>query len=267
KSNYSGMPQSVLEEVVVLPFNDLGRTREILERNKGNLAAVLIDLMPSRPGLIPLSDAYVKLLNEYCVANNTLLISDEVLNFRLHYNGAAHRFGLKPDITTLGKIIGGGFPIGAVGGRDEIMAVFDNTEGALVPQGGTFSANPVSMVAGQVSMMHMDEGEYDRLEKLGDYAREKINETAALNRVPFSVTGLASLLRIHPKGKSPGTYVEFAQSADQKQAMATLYDELVARGILISNTGLLALSTPMTATDIDHLVEQLDKIFSNWKTD
>lgn len=264
RSNYVGTPSSVPKEVVVLPFNDLETTKQILDRERGELAALLIDPMPSRPGLIPLTQSYVELLNAFCAANGSLLICDEVLNFRLHFSGAAQRFGLRPDLTTFGKIIGGGFPIGAIGGRSDVMAVFDNTDKTVVPQGGTFSANPVSMVAGQASMLHWDRSAHDRLEELGDYARGKIRELAASKSVPFSVSGIASLLRIHPKVDAPQTYAEFQQSPEQKRAMGRLYDALVIRGVLISNTGLLALSTPMGFGEIDDLVEKLDEISSNW---
>src|SRR5207245_2616144 len=144
---YRGMPASVLDDVVVLRFNDPAGARQLLSRHAAEIAAVLIDPMPSRAGLVAPEPAFVSALQETARAHGILVISDEVLNFRQGYHGASVRYGLQPDLLALGKIIGGGFPIGAVGGRDEIMSVFDGSRGRpLLPQGGTFSANPISMV-------------------------------------------------------------------------------------------------------------------------
>ncbi len=257
-ANYAGMPPSVLDEVVVLPFNDLERTRSILAEHGRSLAAILVDAMPSRPGLIPLKREYVEFLNEVARANDTLIISDEVLNFRLDYHGAAERFGLRADLTTLGKIIGGGLPVGAIGGRKDVMQVFDASRGSLVTQGGTFSANPVSMVAGRASLGALDRPAFERLEALGDYARESIEALSRKLGCTLSATGLGSLVRLHPKAFAPTTYAQFFQSPAQKQTMRDLHFALLERGILISNTGLIALSTPMNETHIDALTAQLE---------
>ncbi|MDA4847829.1 aspartate aminotransferase family protein [Hoeflea poritis] len=258
RANYIGMPPSVTSEVVVLPFNDLERTRSILSEQECSLAAIVVDTMPSRPGLIPLKSEYVELLNEYAQKNDTLIISDEVLNFRLGYHGAAQRFGLRADLTTLGKVIGGGMPIGAIGGREEIVWVFDSSRGSVVPQGGTFAANPVSMVAGHASLIALDRPAFERLEVLGDYARRSVERLSRDLGCTLSATGLGSLIRLHPKARPPSTYAQYFQSPAEKQFMQDLHFALLERGILISNTGLIALSTPMNESHIDALTAKLE---------
>lgn len=152
-----GTPASVLEEVVMVPFNDIGTTTTLLERHGDELACLVMDVLPSRAGLIPLEADYLDAIRRITRRRGIVLISDEVLNFRQGYGGAAARFGIEPDLVTFGKIIGGGLPIGAVGGLADVMAVFDSSDGwPPLPQGGTFAANPLSMVAGVTSMKALD---------------------------------------------------------------------------------------------------------------
>ena len=125
--NYRGTPASVLHDVVTLRFNEVEGTERLLRKHAGRLAAIVLDPMPSRAGLIPPDPDFISCVQRIAREENILVISDEVLNFRQSYEGAAARYGLEPDLYALGKIIGGGLPIGAVGGRAEVMAVFDAT--------------------------------------------------------------------------------------------------------------------------------------------
>ncbi|MBV9565563.1 MAG: aminotransferase class III-fold pyridoxal phosphate-dependent enzyme, partial [Bradyrhizobium sp.] len=162
---YRGMPPSVLKETVVLRFNDADGARRLLSRHADSLAAVVIDPMPSRAGLIAPEPEFIAAVQDTARANGILVIADEVLNLRQGFQGAAARYGLVPDLFALGKIIGGGLPIGAIGGRNDVMKVFDASAGRpLLPQGGTFSANPLSMVAGLAAMRHLDHAAFAHLE-------------------------------------------------------------------------------------------------------
>ncbi|MDI6836850.1 MAG: aminotransferase class III-fold pyridoxal phosphate-dependent enzyme, partial [Rhizobiaceae bacterium] len=137
---YRGTPQSVLDDVHLLRFNDVDGLERLLAAQHQHIACVLIDPMPSRAGLMAPNPGFVAALSEVASRYGILIIADEVLNLRQGYAGASARYGLRPDLITAGKIIGGGFPIGAIGGREEVMRVF-GTEDAkpLLPQGGTFS--------------------------------------------------------------------------------------------------------------------------------
>ena len=124
--------------------------------------------MPNRAGLAPADRSYLEALRQVTREVGALLIFDEVITFRVGYRGAQGVWGIDPDLTTLGKIIGGGFPVGAVGGRKDIMAVFDPRSGKpALPHGGTFSANPVTMRAGLAAMELLDEAAFARLDAIG----------------------------------------------------------------------------------------------------
>ena len=137
-----GTPDGVLNDVVVIPYHDEVAAAQILKQNAGDLAAVVYDPVASRVGLIPPSRDYLEMLVEFCETHGVLLVFDEVIAFRLGYEGAQGFHGVTPDLTALGKIIGGGFPVGAVAGRAAAMQVFEG--GGGLPHGGTFNGNPVT---------------------------------------------------------------------------------------------------------------------------
>lgn len=125
--------------------------------------------MPSRGGVVAPNLELITAVQESARKNGILVIADEVLNLRQSFQGASARYGLVPDVMTMGKIIGEGLPIGAIGGREDVMKVFDASTGRpLLPQGGTFSANPLSMTAGLAVMRHLDHAAFAHLEILGD---------------------------------------------------------------------------------------------------
>lgn len=252
--NYRGMPASVLHEVVPLRFNDVEGCRRLLEKNAHRLAALIIDPVPSRAGLITPDPEFVETINATARKLGIVLIADEVLNFRQGYEGASARHGFRPDLFTFGKIIGGGLPIGAIGGSKEVMSVFGTGEQrAPLPAGGTFSANPLSMVAGLASMTALDQAAFEHLGSLGDRLRSRLREEIARRDAPFSVTGVASLFRIHPKRQAPKEFRDTALSGAQSATMTALTRAFAASGVILPNGAAACLSTPMTDNDI-HLV-------------
>jgi glutamate-1-semialdehyde 2,1-aminomutase len=252
---YKGTPQSVLDEVVVLPFNDVPRTRALLEAHAAELACVLIDLMPGRAGLVPIERDYLALLRELTQRHGIVLIDDEVLNFRQSYEGAAHRFGVQPDLVTFGKIIGGGLPIGAIGGRRDIMDVFSALRGPpAVPQSGTFSANPLSMSAGLASMRALTRDAFRELETLGEYTRASLEELFRRKGWPFAVTGQSSLLRVHMRSTAPRSYREAFPTPAERALRNQFAEQLLVRGVMAPMSASWCLSTPMTRRHIDDLL-------------
>jgi glutamate-1-semialdehyde 2,1-aminomutase len=252
-----GVPESIPEDVVVLPFDDLEAAVAILDAQRDEVACVLLDLMPHRVGMIPANESFVRTIGEWAATNGTLLIFDEVITFRTEVGGMQVRYGVEPDLTALGKIIGGGFPIGAVAGRDEVMNVFLMREGALprVPQSGTFSANPMTMAAGLAAMELYDAEAVARLNQLGRLVRSRIAEAIAESGAPASVTGAGSLFRIHLKAEAPTDYRSLFPTPQEKEAMRRFIDELYGAGIVLIHSGAGALSTPMGETEIDRLAE------------
>ncbi|UCI34906.1 aspartate aminotransferase family protein [Mesorhizobium sp. B4-1-4] len=250
--SYRGMPDSVLSEVITLRFNDAVLAEQLIEANASRLAAIVIDPMPGRAGLIPPTPEFVAAVQQVARKHGILIIGDEVLNFRQGYEGASARYGLKPDLFTFGKIIGGGLPIGAIAGRRDVMRVFDASEGKPgVPQGGTFSANPLSMVAGFASMQALDHAAFAHLESLGDRLRSQLDAAVARHGAPFSISGAASLFRIHPKAVLPRETREAVLMGPEAHAMLELTRTFAEHGIIIPNGAGACLSTPMTTADTD----------------
>lgn len=254
-----GTPDSVLRDVVVIPFNDLETTAALLERHGPDLACFVIDVVPSRAGLIPPAPGYLDTVRELTRRHGVLLISDEVLNFRQSYQGAAARFGLEPDLITLGKIIGGGLPIGAVGGHADAMAVFDSSEGAPpLPQGGTFAANPLSMAAGVASLQALDTAAFDKLERLGQSVRDGVAHAIATRDLPMVVTGTASLFRVHAKPATPTSYREAWAPPAEADLLNAMSRFMLDQGVIMPAQTTSSLSTAMDESDVAHFLAAFD---------
>jgi glutamate-1-semialdehyde 2,1-aminomutase len=258
-----GTPRAVLEDVVVLPFNRTELAVARIEREATTLAAVLIDPMPNRAGLIPARPEFLRAMREVTTKHGICLIFDEVISFRLGYRGAQGLFDVRPDLTSLGKIIGGGFPVGAVGGRAEVMAVFDPRGGKpLVPHGGTFNANPVTMAAGLAAMRLMDEKAFDRLEEVGRKLRSGVEACFERAGAPGAVTGMGSLFRLHPAARSFVDYRSAAQSKEESARLDRVHRALIDHGILVSPTGLGCLSTAVGEAEVEYFLEVLNTCLS-----
>ena len=251
-----GTPPAVLEDVVVLPFNRTELAVARVEREAASLAAVVLDPLPNRVGLLPAQPEFLRAMREVTRAHGIVLIFDEVISFRVGYHGAQGLFGVLPDLTTLGKIIGGGFPVGAVGGRAEVMAVFDPRDGhAPVPHGGTFNANPVTMAAGLTAMELLDRAAFSRLDDLGAKLRASMEDCLAQAGVPGRVTGIGSLFRVHATNREFLDYRSTRLEAAESARLDRLVRSLLEHGVLIAPTGLGCLSTPMTDVEVEGFLE------------
>ncbi len=257
-----GVPQAVLDDVVVLPFNRIDETRALLRQHQDRLAAVLVDVMPSRVGLVPASPEFISALQDECRALGILVISDEVISFRVDYRGAQGAYGFKPDLTTLAKIIGGGFPVGAIGGRREVMAVFDAADhGPLVPHGGTFNGNPVTMAAGLKAMELLTPDVFERLNRDGEQLRESLSDVIRLSEVEWQVTGAGSLFRLVPTRAPLSDYRSAHLNHEQSERAAALHWELLNQGIFIGSGGFGCLSTPMSSDELETVVRAVEETF------
>ena len=250
-----GTPENVLADVVTIPFNDIEAAVSLIREHGGELACVLVDPMPNRAGLAPADKSYLEALRQVTREVGALLIFDEVITFRLGYHGAQGIWGIDPDLTTLGKIMGGGFPVGAIAGAREFMAVFDPSFGKpALPHGGTFSANPVTMRAGLAAMELLDEAAFARLDVIGDAVRNGINDAFRNSGVPGGTVGLGSLLKIHFADRPIRDYRSAYMTAQEARRQAVFNMGLLNRGVLAAGYGLMALSTPMTGADVDAIV-------------
>jgi len=250
-----GMPKSALNDVVIIPYNDIDRAIAILDSHASDLACVLLDLMPHRVGLNPADPEFVKAIREWTTRNGSLLALDEVITFRTEVGGMQTRFGVEPDLTALGKMIGGGFPVGAVTGRADVMDVLNpSADRVLFPHSGTFSANPITMKAGLISMQLYDAPAVIRLNALADRAMKGIENAIRETGVAACVTGGGSMFRVHMKANPPRNFREAFLNPDERKRLAVLLDHMYAEGCVMINTCSALLSTPMTNTEIDTLI-------------
>ena len=254
-----GTPESVLNDVVIFPFNDLLRTIKILDQNADDISCVLIDLVPHRAGLFPAYDKYISEIYKWTRKNNALLLFDEVVTFRAYFSGAQEKYSVSPDLTALGKIIGGGFPIGAIAGKSEIMDVLNPRNKVLKhPHSGTFSANPISTIAGYTAMSMFDKSSVKKINSLADIAKKQIKEAINVADIPACVTGLGSMFRIHLQNSPPTNARETYQDNNTKEIINDLLDYLfLNENIIMINTCTCMLSTSLTQKEIDRLSQAL----------
>lgn len=261
----SGLPPGVLSDVVVLRFNDMRDLESILERHSHELAGVLVDAMPARIGLLPASPGWLRHLRRVTTRLGLLLVSDEVVNFRHAHGGAQEYFDFDADLTTFGKLIGGGFPVGAVGGRADLMELFDARKGdPKVPHGGTFNANPVTMAAGFASLSLLTRGEIERINALGSRLRAGLTEFFTAAIIPAHVTGEGSLFRIHMTEQRFSDYRGWWSNVPgdpvAKKRQRQLYLGLLERGVLLHETGFGAISTPMREREVDVFIDAVKQV-------
>lgn len=254
-----GTPKGALDDVVVYPFDDIDKTLSLLDRNADRLAAVIIDPLPHRVGFIRVTSEFVNALRKWTTANGSLLIFDEVITFRLGYGGAGEWFDAQPDLTALGKIIGGGFPVGALAGKSEFMAALNPSQKVIpFPQSGTFSANPITMTAGMTAMKLFDQTAVDKLNELGDHARKLTQEAITNSGARACVTGAGSLFRVHLKENAPTDYRSAYQDAAEIARLKKLVDYLYDNGFMMISTCSGALSTAMTNRELEQFAETLE---------
>lgn len=257
-----GTPTEDASRTVVLPFNNIASTRAILKEHKDTLAAVLIDPVPQSVGLIPIARDYLEFLREFTAANNILLIVDEIMSFRLSPAGGLSLYGLEADLWALGKVIGGGMPIGAVAGPRSFMSVFDASHAKpSVPQSGTFAGNPMSMVAGIAALEGFNSSECARLNALGERARLVITDLFGRRGWPYSVSGMGSMFRLHLRQMTPRNYREAYLDQGRRSELAQLIHLLMTYGLVVTPTCQFCLSTPMNEDYIDEMAVIVERSF------
>lgn len=251
-----GTPRKALEDVVVIPFNDPDKARAILDRHRTDVACVLIDPMPHRVGLVPAKPEFMRMLREWTAANGAVLVFDEVITFRSEYGGAQSWYDVKPDLTAMGKVIGGGFPVGALAGKAEVMSVMNPLASEVrFPHSGTFSANPVTMTAGLTTMQLFDEAAVAHTNALAVRAREGIEAAIADTGIAASVSGGGSMFRLHMKDHAPVNYRESVVTPEEQQRLRVMLDHLFDNGFIMINTCSYTTSSVMGEAEIDGLVE------------
>ncbi len=262
-----GTPQCVKNDVIVFPYNDTERTLKLLEDNKEDLACVLIDPVSHRVGMFPIDEDYLMAIYKWTRKNKVLLVFDEVVTYRVTYNGAQSKYPIRPDLTALGKIIGGGFPVGAIAGNEEIMSVFDPSRRILKqPHSGTFSANPITMVAGKKAMELYDSHAVKDINHMTSIAKKQIREAIKEVDVPIKITGAGSMFRLHFRHKAPTSYRESYQDKDERKLITDILDHMFLKeNIMMINTFSCMFSTTIKQREVDKLTHALYNGFKKYK--
>jgi glutamate-1-semialdehyde 2,1-aminomutase len=257
----SGIPPAVLKHTVVLPWNDQEACAEILAREADQIAGLIVDPLLCNAGLLPPAEGFLEFLREETQRRGIVLIFDEVISFRVAWGGAQERFGIRPDLTTLGKVIGGGLAVGAFGGRRDIMEFYDPRKtGPRISQGGTFNANPVTMAAGVATLTALTPEAYTRLDALGERLRGGLARLFSNTRRKGQVTGVGSLLWLHWTTEALTDY-RSTRPKDPETALRVFLG-LINEGILLTQRGLGACSLAMSDEDVDRFVNALARVLA-----
>lgn len=262
-----GTPPGVLADVVVIPFNEPERAVAILDEHRGTISGVLLDPLPHRVGLVPASDEFVGALRSWTEADGSLLLFDEVIAFRSAYGGAQEWYEVAPDITAMGKLIGGGFPVGAIAGRADVMDVMNPlADRVLFPHSGTFSANPVTMTAGLTAMTMYDHDAVDHVNALAERAVRGIESAIDASGIEACVTGAGSMFRVHMKTSPPTTHRDAVVTPEESRRLTSLLDHLFDAGFLMINTCSATTSTVMGEEEVDALIAAMETGFRRLET-
>lgn len=188
-----GVPESVAKNTIAVPFNDLESVRHVFENFGADLAAVIVEPVAGNMGVVPPVEGFLEGLRELTEKNGSVLIFDEVMTgFRVGYNCAQGYYGITPDLTCLGKVIGGGLPVGAFGGKREIMEMI--APAGPVYQAGTLSGNPLAMTAGYETLTRLNDQTYDYFIELGDILEKGFREAATKYNIPHTVNRAGSMI-------------------------------------------------------------------------
>ncbi len=254
-----GLPAEAVERVLVIPFNDAPAAVDLIEREREDLAAVFIEPVMGSAGMIPAERQYLVALREVTRKYGIVLVFDEVVSFRVAHGGAEEAFGVRPDLTVLGKLVGGGFPLGAFGGRRDIMALFDPSAGRpAVPHPGSYNANPVSLAAGLASLEALDAAAIAGLNRVGDAVRTACRAIFADAALTAQLTGMGSLFGIHLTVRTVRAWRDTvgADLALRHRLFLALYNE----GVLIDPRGVGAPSTAIGMGEVEQLAAALRRI-------
>jgi glutamate-1-semialdehyde 2,1-aminomutase len=239
----------VIDDCIIAPFNNIDATAQIIEENKDELAAVMVEPVQGSCGYVPADHDYVKMLREITKKFDLLLIFDEVQTFRLARGGCQEIYDVVPDITTLGKIVGGGYPVGAIGGNDQYLDLFSPMNPAFLSHSGTFNGTPVVMAAGIATLDVLTAAEIERINGLGEDLRQRLRALFKEVGVVAQVTGIGSFVQVH------FTDVEvkgWRQAATvRKDIWSLIHPMLLQRGIFPFPRGAFIISVPMSEEQIE----------------
>jgi glutamate-1-semialdehyde 2,1-aminomutase len=254
--NTRGLARGAAEDTVILPYRNPRAVTEILRRHRSELAAVLLD---PRAGILPIDSEFVRFVRRITDELGLLLVLDEVVSFRLGPAGLQGLTGIRPDLTAFGKIIGGGFPLGAFGGRADLMVLLDESDGPTgFSQSGTFSGHPVALAAGLAVLRALTPSAFGHLDTLGETVRRECNAIFARRGIEAQAVGDGSLFSVHFTAAPLRDYRSL-QTADAALARDVFLGLLVRDVLPAVNLSMCAVSLPMGRAHLDALFDALDR--------
>lgn len=261
----AGVPESIAKEVITVPFNDLDHFKDALHKWGDELAAVLVEPIVGNFGIVLPKPGFLEAINEYAHEKGALVIYDEVITaFRFMYGGAQNLLGVEPDLTALGKIIGGGLPIGAYGGKVEIMEQVAPLGPAY--QAGTMAGNPASISAGIACLeVLQQDGVYEKLDQLGEKLEKGLLESAERHGVPVTINRLKGALTLYFGSEKIVNYEQVERTSSEQ--FAIFFKAMLKRGIHLAPSKYEAwfITIAHTEKDIDETIEAADASFAEVK--
>jgi glutamate-1-semialdehyde 2,1-aminomutase len=254
----SSFPDSVLHDTIVCPYNQPDMARALIDKYASELAAVIVEPILGSMGMIPASREFLQALRDATAARGIVLVFDEVITLRINPGGAQGLLGVEPDLTCIGKIVGGGLPVGGVGGKRELMQLFSPDAARPIMHASTFSGNALTMAAGLAAMQAYDAAECERINVLGDRLRGGFNQALSQAGIRGQASGSGSLTNLH-----------FTDQAlrDSRDAMdgfiagghiaALLHLTMLRHGVMSASRLMYCTSTAMQEADIDKAITAL----------
>lgn len=251
----SGIIPGAAANVLEVEFNDRDDISRVLAEHGDEVAAVIVEGVMGSAGMIPPEDGYLRHLRDETERYGALLILDEVISLRVANGGAQDLYGVTPDLTAMGKIIGGGFSVGAFGGRREIMQQYSPLGERPLTHSGTFNANPIAMAAGAAALQELDADAIGYLNRLGDRFATGVRRIAVDQNLPLQVTGAGSLTNLHVMERAPRNATEAA--AGDKEYLRLLHLAMLLDGVLIAPRGMVTFTTATTEQEIDRVLDSM----------
>ena len=258
-AQYKGINQGIIDNIVVLPYNDSEAVDLILSENKDDVAAVIYD---PKSGNYEIPHEFLRFVANRCKELGILFIMDEVKSLRVSYGGYQELAGVDPDLTTLGKLVGGGMPVGAFGGKAHIMDMMDNTKGATgISSGGTYSANPMTLAAGLAHMEGATPEVYVHLKELGGRLRVGLEDVFARSNVPARIVATENIMSAHLTSDPVRNYRDILNIDREMRNRLKL--GMFLEGHYARELQELTVSAPMTNDTIDDFLASLEKVLND----
>jgi glutamate-1-semialdehyde 2,1-aminomutase len=259
-----GVPQGILNDVIVAPFNNLEITERLLKQHHPHTACIIVEPFLGSMGIVSAEPGFLKGLRELADRYGVLLIFDEVQSFRMSTGGMQLLENVQPDITALGKVIGGGYPVGAFGGREDIMRRFgkDIMAPDAISHSGTFNGNEVTMAAGIAAVEKLDQSAIDRINGLGRRLRNDLNHYFASSGIKCVVQGVGSLSSLtYAEKKATDAFEWVSALLPCLELQRLVHLELLNQGVFAISRGEFVISTPMTEKEVSVCIDRVKGAF------